>query len=116
MGIGFFTARDAQQVNIAAIARQLRQGLEGMSYIGMIDTGLYANISPGTNFSERTGVHWHLHLFAWGKTQKEMKVHFTKLNDCADNYRPIIPRPQGLGPDWSQVSGGSTAGRYWRPS
>lgn len=100
--IGCFTAHDAEQINLAAIIHKLRGGLGGLSYIGMIDAAYYTNIAPGTEFSERRGVNWHLHLFAWGETRKQIKARFATLNDSNDNYRPIIP--EGLGADWKQVT------------
>jgi len=95
--VGCMTAFDATSINAAAFQRHLRVGLEGLSYLGMMDPGLYANIQPGTNFSEKTGVNWHLHLFAWGEEPRAMKHRVKRMNKLLDNYRPIVPRPEGEG-------------------
>jgi hypothetical protein len=101
--IGCMTSIAASQVPIAKFIRQLRRGLQGLSYIGFLEPALYAHVAPGTNFVKRTGVNWHLHLFAWGDDRDQMKSRAAKLNARADNYQPIIPRPQGMGFHWKVV-------------
>ena len=59
-------------VDIEFINAQLRNGLKGLSYIGMIEPGYYVNIAKGTNVQTKTLVSWHLHAVAWGKSQVEM--------------------------------------------
>ncbi len=98
------TPVNASQVNVRAFVQRLRCGLRGLSYVGMVDLGLYANISPGTNFFARTGVNWHLHLLAWGEDRADLKCRAKAMNTAADNYWPIIPRPQGIGFHWLQVT------------
>ena len=78
--LGCMTALDATNINVAGMIRHLRVGLQGLSYIGMLDPGLFANIQPGTNYPHRTGVNWHLHLFAWGKEPKAMKLRIKRMN------------------------------------
>jgi hypothetical protein len=102
--VACMTALDDRNVNLAPIIRHLRSVLKGKSYLGMVDVALYANVAPGTNFSERTGLSWHLHLFVWGATRKEMRSLSRKLNSSEDNCRPIIPRPEGRGFHWDQVT------------
>jgi hypothetical protein len=110
--IGCMTALDATNINVAGMIRHLRFGLEDLSYIGVMDPGLYANIQPGTNFSSRTGVNWHLHLFAWGKEPKAMKRWVKRMNKSRDNYRPIVPRPQGNGFDCRRITEENIARRF----
>lgn len=102
--IGCMTALNASQVHLGTFVQQLRSGLRGLSYLGVADVSLYANISRGTNFADRSAVNWHLHLFAWGETREEFKARAKTLNDEANNYRPIIPRPGGIGFHWQQVT------------
>jgi hypothetical protein len=102
--IGCMTALDAPQVYVGEFVRQLRRGLRGLSYVGIVDVSLYANISPGTNFADRSAVNWHLHLFAWGETREVFKARAKPLNDEIENYRPIIPRPAGIGFHWQEVT------------
>ncbi len=106
------TDLNQRNVDIAGMIRKLRYGLKGLSYVGIMDLGLYANIQPGTQYCSRKGVSWHLHLFAWGETRKEMKVRAKRMNELPDNYRPIIPRPEGVGFNWSQVTAANIAWRY----
>lgn len=77
-----------------------------------MDLGLYANIQPGTQYCSRKGVSWHLHLFAWGESRKEIKARAKRMNELPNNYRPIIPRPQGRGFDWSQVTAANIEWRF----
>ena len=92
---GCMTALDATNIDVAGMLRHLRAGLEGLSYIGAMDPGLYVNIQPGTNYPDRTGTNWHLHLFAWGEEPKTMKLRVKRLNKLIDNYRPLVPRDSG---------------------
>lgn len=110
--IGCMTALDARHVDIAGMIRLLRTGLRGLSYIGVIDPGLYANIQPGTNYRERTGVNWHLHLFAWGEDRRQIKARAKRMNELPDNYRPIVKRPQGEGFNWSQITEDNITRRF----
>jgi hypothetical protein len=93
--IGCMTALDATDINVSAFVHHLRTGLEGLSYIGLVDPALDVDIQPGTNYPERTGVNWHLHLFAWGEEPKAMKLRVKRMNKKLDNYRPIVPRDEG---------------------
>ena len=111
--IGCFTKHDAERINLTPMIRHLREGLNGYSYVGLMDPGYYVNIARGTNFAERRGVNWHLHLFAWGTNRKEIKSRFAGLNDSDDNYRPIIPRGNGgHGAYWKQVTEGTLARQF----
>jgi hypothetical protein len=106
------TDLDQRNVDVADMNQGLRRGLKGLSYIGIMDLGLYANIQPGTRYCKRSCVSWHLHLFAWGETRREIKARAKRMNDLPNNYRPIIPRPQGKGFDWSQVTAENIAWRF----
>lgn len=106
------TDLDQRNVDIAGMIRKLRHGLAGLSYVGLMDLGLYANIQPGTQYYNHRGVSWHLHVFAWGETRKEIKARAKRMNALANNYRPIIPRPQGKGFDWSQLTAENIAWRF----
>ena len=48
--VACMTALDDRNVDLAPIIRHLRSVLRGLSYLGMVDVALYANIAPGTNF------------------------------------------------------------------
>lgn len=99
-----------QDIDTPAFISRLRHGLQGLSYIGMMDPGLYANIQPGTSYPEKTGINWHLHLFAWGEDRKGIKARAKGLNELQDNYRPIIYGRQGF--NWSQITEDNITRRF----
>jgi len=102
--ISCMTAPSAAPVDLNVFVQKLRRGLRGLSYVGMVDVSLYANIQPGTNCADRSGVNWHLHLFAWGEERREFKARAKEANAEIKNYRPIISRPQGIGFHWQAVT------------
>jgi hypothetical protein len=83
------TAPDAATVDIKFIKAQLRHGLNGLSYVGMIEPAYYVNIAKGTYVPTKTLVSWHLHAVTWGKSKDEMKAFIARLNKMTDWYRPI---------------------------
>jgi hypothetical protein len=76
-------------VDIEFIKAQLRHGLKGLSYIGMIEPAYYVNIAKGTHVQTKRLVSWHLHAIAWGKSEREMVALIAGLNKMADWYRPL---------------------------
>ena len=44
----------------------VRQALQGMSFIGMIEPALYKNWGPNGVMSRRDGLYWHAHVLVWG--------------------------------------------------
>jgi hypothetical protein len=74
------TPHDADFVDIERFKRKLRRGLAGLSYIGMVEPGLYVNVAPGTRWSNKKAVSWHLHAICWGETRSEIKKRFCRLN------------------------------------
>jgi hypothetical protein len=68
----------------------LRKGFGGLSYIGMIKPALYVNIAPGTHWSGKRAVSWHVHAICWGKDRKQMRKRFARLNR-QEVYRSIMP-------------------------
>src|ERR1700730_5060394 len=55
------TSHDAKSVDIKNFKRRLRIGLAGLSYLGMIEPGYYVNVAPGTGWSKKRLVSWHMH-------------------------------------------------------
>jgi hypothetical protein len=74
------TDHDAPWINIYDFKRRLQAGLRGLSYVGMVEPGLYVNVCPGTRWSNKKAVSWHLHAICWGQTRNEMKKRFCRLN------------------------------------
>jgi hypothetical protein len=61
----------------------------GLNYVGMIEPGLYVNVTPGTRLSMKKAVSRHLHAVCWGESRKEMKKRFRRLNK-KERYQPIM--------------------------
>jgi hypothetical protein len=74
------TDHDAPWVNIYSFKRKLQAGLKGLHYVGMVEPGLYVNVCPGTRWSNKKAVSWHLHAICWGENRREMKKRFCRLN------------------------------------
>jgi hypothetical protein len=88
------TTSDASFIDIEAFAKTLRKGLRGLSYIGMIEPALYVNIAPGTRWSGKRAVSWHVHAICWGEDREQMRKRFARLNQ-QEVYRSIMPGQRG---------------------
>lgn len=78
-------------MDIARFKQQLREGLNGLSYLGMIEPAYYVNLVRGASFPMKQGVFWHSHLICWGESREEIKQRFEDMNCLPDTYRPIVP-------------------------
>jgi hypothetical protein len=74
------TDHDSSFVDLHKFKRKLQAGLRGLNYLGMVEPGLYVNVAPGTRWSNKKAVSWHLHAICWGETRSEMKRRFKRLN------------------------------------
>jgi hypothetical protein len=74
------TDHDAPWVDIYKFKRKLQSGLKDLHYLGMVEPGLYVNVCPGTRWSNKKAVSWHLHAICWGESRVEMKQRFCRLN------------------------------------
>jgi hypothetical protein len=74
------TDHDEPWINIYDFKRKLQAGLRGLNYVGMVEPGLYVNVCPGTRWSNKKAVSWHLHAICWGQNRWEMKKRFCRLN------------------------------------
>jgi hypothetical protein len=74
------TDHDASWVDTYKFKRKLQAGLRGLHYVGMVEPGLYVNVAPGTRWSNKNAVSWHLHAICWGENRWEMKKRFSRLN------------------------------------
>jgi len=100
--VACYTAHDVNFVDIPRFKRQLRRGLAGLSYIGMVEPALYVNVAPGTRWSNKRAVSWHLHAICWGENRSEMKERFSRLNEDGI-YRSIMD--DGVGAHQRQIPG-----------
>jgi hypothetical protein len=60
----------------------------------MIEPALYVNIAPGTRWSGRRAVSWHVHAICWGENREQMRKRFARLNK-QEVYRSIMPGQRG---------------------
>jgi hypothetical protein len=60
----------------------------------MIEPDLYVNIAPGTRWSGKRAVSWHVHAFCWGEDREQMRKRFARLNRH-QVYRSIMPGRRG---------------------
>ena len=74
------TDHDAPWVDIYKFKRKLQAGLRGLHYVGMVEPGLYVNVCPGTRWSNKKAVSWHLHAICWGENRQQIKKRFCRLN------------------------------------
>jgi hypothetical protein len=88
------TDHDAPWVDIYKFKRKLQSGLKGLNYVGMVEPGLYVNVCPGTRWSNKKAVSWHLHAICWGENRREMKKRFCRLNRD-DWYLAILESQRG---------------------
>jgi hypothetical protein len=85
---------DASFVDIRSFSKTLRKGLRGLWYIGMIEPALYVNIAPGTRWSDKRAVSWHVHAICWGENREQMRMRFARLDQQAI-YRSMMPGQRG---------------------
>jgi len=88
------TTSGAPFIDISRFRQTLRKGLRGLSYIGMIEPALYVNIAPGTRWSGKRAVSWHVHAICWAKNRKQMRKRVARLNKQGI-YRSIMPGQRG---------------------
>jgi hypothetical protein len=72
--------RVAAGIDIPAFAPTLRKGLTRLSYIGMTEPALHVNIAPGTRWSGKRAVSWHVHAICFGEDREQMRKRFARLN------------------------------------
>jgi hypothetical protein len=74
------TPDDAKDIDVAGFISLLVQGLQGLSYLGMLEPAYYVNVCDGLRIYGKRMVSWHVHLLAWGETREEMKKRIERLN------------------------------------
>jgi len=88
------TEHDAQKVDVFAYKKRLQAGMIGLSYLGMLEPGLYVNVAPGTRWSNKKAVSWHLHLICWGESREQIKERIKRLNSNS-KYLGIMHSQRG---------------------
>jgi hypothetical protein len=86
------TPDDAKSIEVPSFISLLVGGLQGLSYLGMLEPAYYVNVCDGVRiYGKRLGS-WHLHLLAWGESRNKMKTRIDRLND----RRILLPIADGL--------------------
>jgi hypothetical protein len=86
------TPDDAKNIDVSEFISLLVQGLQELSYLGMLEPAYYVNVCDGVRIYGKRMVSWHLHLLAWGASRKKMKARIERLN------RKLLPIGDGLAP------------------
>jgi hypothetical protein len=86
------TSHQEKNIDIPGFIRLLRQGLRGLSYLGMLEPAYYVNVCEGARIHGKRMVSWHAHLLAWGESKSEIKERIEKLN----NQGILLPIADGL--------------------
>jgi hypothetical protein len=87
------TPDDAKDIDVPGFISLLVQGLQGLSYLGMLEPAYYVNVCDGLRIYGKRLVSWHVHLLAWGETREEMKERIERLN-----REFLLPIADGLAP------------------
>jgi hypothetical protein len=88
------TSQDASFVDVYAFKRNLQAGLRGLSYVGMMESGLFVNISAEIRWAGKSAVSWHVHAICWGENRTKMKKRFRRLNQNG-GYLGLLPSQLG---------------------
>ena len=88
------TSHDAAFVDVYAFKRKLQAGLRGLSYVGMMEPGLFVNISAESRWAGKSAVSWHVHAICWGENRAEIKKRFRRLNQNG-GYLALLPSQLG---------------------
>lgn len=86
-----WTTELPEEIDLPRFQAILRKGLNGLSYLGMIEPGLYVNVSVGSK--RRKGVSWHFHAICWGCSPVQLRDRFRQLNQALGRYQPVAPGP-----------------------
>jgi hypothetical protein len=82
------TTNKPQQFNLTRIKRKLGVGLNGLSYIGMIEPGYYNVIYDELGNKQKNIVSWHGHFLVWGASKKQLERHLERIRP---RFSPIMP-------------------------
>jgi len=85
------TPNDAKNIDVAGFISLLVAGLQGLSYLGMLEPAYYVNVSDGVRIYGKRLVSWHVHLLAWGTSREKIKKRIKRLN-----RKVLVPVADGL--------------------
>jgi len=99
---------EARTYDLRPLQAWVRQRMEGLSYLGMVDVAFYSNISVDTGVypipegdeaekvrplerDRRQTVSWHVHLFVWGVPRAQLKALVDEVNATLAHGVPKNP-------------------------
>ncbi len=86
---------DDSEIDIDRIRQRLRFRMPGISFVGCIEPGLYANKATGSYGAGKSAVSWHFHGIAWGLSKSEMRRRIDAL-EKRGRYLPIADGLAGV--------------------
>jgi hypothetical protein len=81
------TTDHPQPLNLSRIKRTLGAGLQGLSYIGMIEPGYYNVIYDEFGKQRKNVVSWHGRFLVWDATEKQLAKN---LESIKSRFTPIM--------------------------
>ena len=60
-------------VDLEDVKRRLRVGLQGASYIGVVEPAFYTNLQVGVRFPDKRCLFWHVHALVWGVSRSKLR-------------------------------------------
>jgi len=86
---GWATSVSGQDIDLYKMKHRLWSALQGLSFLGMIEPALYANLEDGL-FRDKRCIFWHLHALVWGVSEGRLKKLAKSLN-ASGTYQAIAP-------------------------
>jgi len=63
---------DTRGIDLCNMKQRLRADLRGLSYIGMLEPGLYVSLPLSDRVRVRQAISWHPHVPLWGQTLQQV--------------------------------------------
>jgi hypothetical protein len=61
-------------VDLEDVKRRLRVGLQGLSYIGVVEPAFYTNLQEGVCFPNKRCLFWHVHALVWDVSRSKLRA------------------------------------------
>ena len=88
------TAHDAKVHDAKKFIQKFRRGLQGLSYLAIVEPALFVNKAMGSYLDKELLVSWHSHAVCWGQPKDQIKQRMEQLN-ASGKYRVVGPGPIG---------------------
>jgi hypothetical protein len=88
------TSHDAKVHDAKKFIQKFRKGLQGLSYLAMVEPALFINKAMGSYLDKELLVSWHSHAVCWDQRRDQINQRLEQLN-ASGNYRVVGPGPAG---------------------